>query len=295
MNKYTIHDYGLSLFEINKLDEWLKNKEFIKPIVIIGNNGSGKSTLANLLLKEYTTLTLSSIDKNINETIHSLFTKRDISMMYNKSKKYKGVILDNITTKITTTHNNPIIYIYDSSLYKSVKHIQSYITIELFTKNKEIDTFIYDPIKLTETLHYLSLQDFFKLLVNDYHTIMFNILDYIWDKIDSTRLQKIYHSCLLCDNLDYYDSKLSILYGIVIPIYYCKSLRFTNIRYNSYLSHSIIYTQMNSIYNDNYEKYLLYIINKQFDKNLNKKITKFYIKLYELVYLEKFDFSILNK
>ena len=52
---------------------------------------------------------------------------------------------------------------------------------------------------------------------------------------------------------------------------------------------------MNTIYNDNYEKYLLYIINKQFDKNLNKKITKFYIKLYELVYLEKFDFSILNK
>ena len=46
---------------------------------------------------------------------------------------------------------------------------------------------------------------------------------------------------------------------------------------------------------DNYEKYLLYIVNKEVDESINKKITKFYIKLYELVYLEKFDFSILNK
>ena len=295
MNKYTIHDFGLSTFEIDKLNQWIKNKDFLKPIVIVGNNGSGKSTLASLLLKEYTTVTLSTIDTNINETIHSLFTKRDIAMMYNKSKKYKGVVLDNITTKIKTTEKNPVIYIYDNSCYKCVKNIKSYITIKLFTKNKKIDRFIYDPIKLTECLQGLTLSQSFKLLANDYHTVMFNILDYIWDKIDTNILQQIYHSCLLCDNVDYYDSKLSILYGIIIPMYYCRLLQFNNIRYNSYLSYSIIYTQMKSIYNNNYEQYLLYIINKQLDTNLNKKIIKFYIKLYELVYLVKFDFSILNK
>ena len=50
MNSYTIHDYGLSINEIEKITQWLNEKDFKKPIIIYGNNGSGKSTLAGILL-----------------------------------------------------------------------------------------------------------------------------------------------------------------------------------------------------------------------------------------------------
>jgi len=307
---YTIHDFNLSSTKIDEIYQWLEKKDFTKSLIITGKIGTGKTTLVNLILKDYTKITISNYEQDILHKIDSILSKRDISMMFDKKKQYKSLIFDNIiinsvkiipliTKKI---HSNiPVIYISDVFHKKYKTYVKNYIHVEL---NKDIihnnDIFINDPIHLTISLKNYDMNYLFKLLVNDYNVVMFNILEYIQNKIESKLLQKIYHSCIFYDNYEsfktihnIYECKYSILYSVIIPLYYCSHVSINNVKYNSYISFSIIYTQMKNIYTlNNYELYIiilyLYVYNKHNHiyklNELNNKITTHYIKLYNLIY-----------
>lgn len=311
MNNYTIHDFYLTEIKINELKNWLYTKDFSKRLIITGAIGSGKTTLAKLLLKDYTQITISNYEENIQDKIDSILSKRDISMMFNKSRQYKSLIFDNIIFNSVKyiplicnkcNSNIPIVFISDTFHKKYTTYIKNYIHIELYTTYTYTNTgdiFINDPIKLTMSLQKYNICDLFKLLVNDYNIVMFNILEYIKDKVPINILKKIYKSCIYYDNLEtfkiihnIYDCKYSIFYSIIFPLYYCSNIFFTNVKYNSYISHSIIYTQMKNIYKKNtYEMYIILLYLYVYHKHnyickftLNNKITTHYIKLYNLIY-----------
>ena len=71
----------------------------------------------------------------------------------------------------------PIIYISDVFYNKYTIYIKNYIHVEL---KKDImhnhDLFINNPIDLTISLKKYKMNYLFKLLVNDYNVVMFNIL-----------------------------------------------------------------------------------------------------------------------
>ena len=310
MNNYTIHDFNLSSTKIDEINRWLKEKDFKKSLIITGKIGTGKTTLVNIILNDYTKITIGNYDEDILYKIDSILSKKDISMMFDKKKQYKSLIFDNIITNsmkliplITKKlySNIPVIYISDVFHKKYKTYIKNYIHVEI---NKHVeynyDIFINNPIDLTNLLKNYDMNCLFKLLVNDYNVVMFNILEYIQNKIESKLLQKIYHSCIFYDNYEsfknihnIYEYKYSILYSVIIPLYYCSHISINNVKYNSYISCSIIYTQMKNIYTlNNYELYIiilyLYVYHKHNHiyklSELNNKITTHYIKLYNLIY-----------
>tara|TARA_B100000902_G_C27242301_1_gene880687 strand:+ start:476 stop:1447 length:972 start_codon:yes stop_codon:yes gene_type:complete len=308
--KYTINDFNLTNNEITEIDLWVKNKDFNKIIIITGNIGCGKNTLAHIILKDYTIITINDYDENLNETINDVFISSDISRMFDKNKMYKSLIFDNIlinsmkyiSTIINKLNNNvPTIFISNIFHLKYNTYIKNKLCIKL---NKTIssigDKFIYNVHELINRLNEFNIVDLFKILQNDYNTIMLDILEYIPNKIDTKKLEKIYYSCLLYDNYNtfkninnIYETDLLILFGVIIPKYYCKNISFANVKNNSYTSRSIIYTQMKNLYKVNtYEYYIitlyLYLYNKHDNIHiynlLNKKIITHYIKLFNIVY-----------
>ena len=307
---YTIHDFNLSSIKIDEINRWLETKDFKKSLIITGKIGTGKTTLVNLILKDYTKITISNYEEDILHKVDSVLSKRDISMMFDKKKQYKSLIFDNIiinsmkvipfiTKKLHT--NIPVIYISDVFHKKYTTYIKNYIHVELYKHIEyNYDLFINNPIDLTCSLKKYDMNYLFKLLVNDYNVVMFNILEYIQNKIESKLLQKIYHSCIFYDNYEsfktihnIYECKYSILYSVIIPLYYCSHISINSVKYNSYISRSIIYTQMKNIYTiNNYEMYIiilyLYVYHKHNHiykfNSLNNKITTHYIKLYNLIY-----------
>tara|TARA_Y100000593_G_scaffold89812_1_gene174783 strand:- start:31 stop:1014 length:984 start_codon:yes stop_codon:yes gene_type:complete len=310
MNNYNIHDFNLSSTKIDEINNWLKTKDFKKSLIITGKIGTGKTTLVNIILKNYTKITISNYEEDILYKIDSILSKKDISMMFDKKKQYKSLIFDNIimnSVKVIPLitkkfHSNiPVIYISDVFHKKYSTYIKNYIHVEI---NKHVeynnDLFINNSIDITTSLKKYDMKFLFKLLVNDYNVVMFNILEYIQNKIELKLLQKIYHSCILYDNYEsfktthnIFECKYSILYSVIIPLYYCSHISLNNVKYNSYISRSIIYTQMKNLYTiNNYEMYIiilyLYVYHKhnhiyKFNK-LNSKIISHYIKLYNLIY-----------
>ena len=155
-----------------------------------------------------------------------------------------------------------------------------------------------------------TIQDLFINYSCDYNIVALNLLDDITNKnendINIDHICKIYESILIYDNYEmfrnkYYisDNILSIFYSICLPYMIIKSYKLKlseNIKYNSYMSKSFIYTHLNNLDNEN--KYNIYFntikylsnnndldISKYFiDNNCNKKIFNNYIKLYELIY-----------
>ena len=208
--KYTINDYNLTNNEITKINLWLKNKDFTKIIIITGNIGCGKNTLAHIILKNYTIYTINDYDENFNETINDIYTQRDISIMFNKNKKYKSLIFDNIFTSSTKyisviinklNNNVPTIFISNIFHLKYNTCIKNKLCIKLNrTISSTCDTFIYNAHELINRFNEFNIVELFKILQSDYNTIMLNILEYISNKVDIIVLEKIYYSCLLYDN-----------------------------------------------------------------------------------------------
>ena len=65
MNNYTIHDFNLSSTKIDEINRWLETKDFKKSLIITGKIGTGKTTLVNLILKDYTKITISNYEEDI--------------------------------------------------------------------------------------------------------------------------------------------------------------------------------------------------------------------------------------
>ena len=100
-NNYTIHDFNLLSTKIDEINYWLEVKNFKKSLIITGKIGVGKTTLANLILKDYTKITISNYEEDILHKVDNVLSKRDISMMFNKNRQYKSLIFDNIISNLS--------------------------------------------------------------------------------------------------------------------------------------------------------------------------------------------------
>tara|TARA_Y100001958_G_C21234475_1_gene560635 strand:+ start:911 stop:2098 length:1188 start_codon:yes stop_codon:yes gene_type:complete len=147
-----LEDFCLSKKNINIINKWKKsfiNKKNIKPLIINGIKGSGKTTLANILLDEYSVITIDSNTNNVVEYIKNIITKKDISMLFNKNKK-KSIIFDDIfiNNKIIKefmsysyllyNNNNPIIIINSYNIEKITNIKDKYYIIDIHFSNNEL-------------------------------------------------------------------------------------------------------------------------------------------------------------
>ena len=250
------------------IETWKTNYD--RPLVILGIHGSGKTKLANSLLKDYTTITIDETVTHLEPYIDSVLNRKDISMMFTK-KKYKAIIFDDsidinntLFTKIIKKKckNIPII-ITSSNIYVKIKTTKYYL-IELSKKYK------YKPIYIDDK--YIGYE-------SQYNTIGLNILDNI-NHLEDETIIKIYTSMCIYDiyernrNIDIYKRiDYSILYSCIIPIFYTGKMALKN---NSYLSKSIIITNLTGIIGNKYESYYLdYLTNKP----KNKKVNNLYKRL----------------
>ena len=239
-------------------------------------------------------------------------TNKQIQNIYNKCihvylkynlKQYNSIVYKkygNISDKLILYSN------YNFHIIKS--NIDFYANTN---KINFIDSYEKDINVLTNNFkNDNTIQDLFINYSCDYNIIALNLLDDITNKnenyINIDHICKIYESILIYDNYEmfrnkYYisDNILSIFYSICLPYMIIKKYKLKlseNIKYNSYMSKSFIYTHLNNLDNEN--KYYIYFntikylsnnndldISKYFiDNNCNKKIFNNYIKLYELIY-----------
>jgi len=239
-------------------------------------------------------------------------TNKQIQNIYNKCihvylkynlKQYKSIVYkkyENISEELILYSN------YNFHIIKS--NIDFYANTN---KINFIDSYEKDINILTNNLNNDNIiQDLFINYSCDYNIVALNLLDDITNKnenyIDINHICKIYESILIYDNYEmfrnkYYisDNILSVFYSICLPYMIIKKYKLKlsdNIKYNSYMSKSFIYTHLNNLDHEN--KYNIYFntikylsnnndldISKYFiDNNCNKKIFNNYIKLYELIY-----------
>ena len=259
------------------------------------------------------------------------YLKKLVSKKTKKSKKTKIpfiIISNDLTNKKIENISNKCVHIYlkyNMTQYKSIvykkydnisddlifKSKYNFHTIESnidsYDKNSFIDSSEKDINVLTNNFtNDNTLNELFVNYSCDYNIVALNILDDITNKninnIDS--ICKIYESILIYDNYEmfrnkYYisDNILSIFYSICLPYMIIKKNKLKlseNIKYNSYMSKSFIYTHLNDLDISKYNIYFDTIrhlltndkdISKYFiDNNCNKKIFNNYIKLYELIY-----------
>lgn len=241
-----------------------------RPLVILGIHGSGKTKLANSLLKDYTVVRIDETIQNIEPYIDSALNRKDISMMFTK-KRYKAILFDDsidinntiITNIIKKKYKKIPIIITSSNIYVKVKSTKYYL-IELSKKKKD------RPIYTKKDYNGYESQ---------YNTIGLNILHNI-EHLDHDTILNIYTSMCIYDiyeknrSIDIYKrTDYSILFSCIIPIFYTGKMVLTN---NSYLSKSIIITNLTGIIGDKYESYYLDYLT---DKLKNKKVNNLYKRL----------------
>ena len=247
-----------------------------RPLLILGLHGSGKTQLANRLLSDYTVIKIDETIHNPNTFIDSALNRKDVSMMFTK-KRYKALLLDDsfdinnilITNIVKKKYKNTPIIITSSNIYKKIKTTNYYI-IELSKKCKYKT--IYNNFNKKYNFNEYEYE-------TRYNTIGLNILNNI-DKLDINTIIKIYSSMCIYDiyernrSIDIYKRiDYSILYSCIIPLFYTGKIKLIN---NSYLSKSIIITNLTSIIGDNYESYYLDYLT---DTINNKKVNNLYKRL----------------
>ena len=225
------------------------NKKNIKPLFINGTKGSGKTTIANILLNDYSIITIDINKNNIEDYIKLLLGKKDISMLFS-NKKFKAIIIDDIFINkkiiknvnlyinlLLNATNNPIIIINSYKKNKILENIcnkcyyidliltnkQLYnITKNLFLKNKLIvnKENIYNIIKkcnsnlnsINENILYLSHN------TNNYDVNNYDINHYYNNNVIKLTEKLLYNDINLDINSIYlkykYDTNI-ILYNII--------------------------------------------------------------------------------
>ena len=279
----------------------LKNiieKKYKNPIVIISENINNKKIkyIASKCLHihlEYTIKQFKNIlNDKYNYIIDDLIYKSKFNfhmiqenMKYFKHNDYKDIVLNNIDS---------------------------------YEKNINI---------LTNNLNNkYSLSELFINYSCDYNIISLNLLDDIYKSINSNNIQDlfdIYNSICIYDiyeilkvkNNIYTDIDISVFYSICYPYFVINNstLKLSkNIKYNSYISKSLIYTNINKIYKYYYqfEFYdllikLVYNIHKGKNKKLiveiyhkykcYRKIFTYYTKFTNLIYHKKINKSMIQE
>ena len=99
----SLNDFFLPESSKKLLNKWIKEDYKKKPLCIYGTSGLGKTSLANAILKDYKTINIDTdfikVDKELKEYIDMSLGKKNICMMFQKSKQkneYKSILFDDI-------------------------------------------------------------------------------------------------------------------------------------------------------------------------------------------------------
>ena len=308
---------------LNKKDisMMFKKKKFYKSIIFDNIIPTDKNMIKELKLilgslNKYThnpiiITTDNYINKNIN-TIKSKCIHIDIKY----TDKEMKTILDKIfKKKITLKCKKEIIKNNRNNISHIITNKHLYINNEV----NYMDNNNEDIITLTDGLKKdMNINDIFIRYSSEYNVIGLNILDNIYNNYNINNVNiivNIYKSLCLYDNQEFYSNKnlifdvtnISVLLSIVFPYTLLKqnNILHKNIKYNTYISKSLIYTHHNILYkhcNYQYNYYdiiirLIYIIKDNKDKHYedkikyffkkyecNKKILNYYIKLANIIY-----------
>lgn len=283
---------------IREIDKIIKNiKNIYSPVIITSINLNNKKLLNIYSKSIHIHLNYSNIHYN--------------NIVYNLLKD----VPKNIINELIRKSNKNLNYIKNNRLY--IKN--SYI------KLNEIDLNNYnnDMCSLTNKLkNKYTISELFTIYSSDYNIISLNMIDnIIYNNKNLNIISKIYNSIVLFDIYEQYKIKhfiynydLSVLFSIVIPYHYIHKYNIKLnkiIKYNSYISKSLIYT--NNIYKDTYNscyQYIYYYILLElfinnYDKNImlkflikykcDKKIFNFMIKLYNLIFSNKLNKNDIKK
>ena len=235
-------------------------------------------------------ITLRKISKIINKCIH-------IRIKYSDKQ---------FATIIKKKDIKPINKIFNYNL-----HSIDYINLTDNIKGSNIYDTECDINNIINKLDVISITKIFIKCSCIYNVLSLNILDHIYRDIDIINLINIYRSMTQYDiyesfktsnNMyEYIDN--SILLSIIIPLYYIKIsfIKIKNIKYNSYISKSIIYTNINNLISNDYEYYNILVILLLNSTPINNtlinykkciiKVLNYYIRLSNIIYNKQISIS----
>lgn len=272
---------------LNNMHKYKKN-----PIIIISSDMINKNI--NLIKSKSLLINIKYDENSILNILNKIFNNK---FSKNNLLKISSIYKDNINNIIVNKEN--IINNYYSNIDDNNK----------------------TSIELTENLKNNIEEDLFIKYSSEYNIISFNILDNIIYKYEYiNKIIKIYNLIILSDIFifiqnknNYYDNiDLSIFYSIVYPYYYIKNtnnILNKKIKYNSYISKSVIFTHNNNLC-DNYNNYyIIYdiLIRLLYNNKINQfkeiylkynckiKVLNIYIKLSNIIYNKEINKKIINK
>lgn len=280
-------------FIIDTLDKYTHN-----PIIITSDNYINKNI--NTIRSKCICIDIKYTDKDMKNILDKIF-KREITL------KCKKDIIKNNRNNILHIISNKHLYINNEVNYMDSNNI--------------------DILMLTEDLKTdISLNDMFIKYSLEYNIIGLNILDNIYNNYSEDNVNiivNIYKSLCLYDNHQFYSNKnlifnvnnISVLLSIIKPYTLLKknNILHENIKYNTYISKSLIYTHHNILYihcnyQYNYYDLIIRLIHKIKDKHseekiryiykkyeCNKKILNYYIKLSNIIYDKEIKINIIKQ
>ena len=256
--------------QIKQINNWMEDfqKGITKPLFIYGNSGSGKTTLSHLIFSkynyaiiDYTKLYINN-HKNIIESLDTILNMKSITMMFEKSIVYKGLIIDDLDNYID--HDK---YIF-TAVENVIKNIKNYpknplIIIACKLSKKHLLQFknqcncinlkqTYNKIKEI-TKEYLFIN---KIILND-------------DEVDT-----FIKSC--GNNIITINEKIKFLKHT--PLSICqKPVKLSICQEPVKLSNKDLVNNNLLLFNNDILLYINYLFNIEFDKNT---ITDIYINIY---------------
>ena len=281
-NKIIIKEIKILL---NNLNNYIKN-----PIIIIINNNYDINKTINFIKSKSINIYIKYTETNLYHIIYNIFdSKLNSNNINNIISKYNDN-LDYIVNNRNFILQNFYSYIDDNN--KNIIDMTKYLI------NEDI---------ITIFIKYSSDYNLIGLNILDNLDIKFNNIKYILEIYKSLCIYDNYHNFKITNNL-YNNTNISIIYSILIPFYYIKNFNIllANIKYNKYISKSVIYTHNILINNDIYKSYIYYDILLRLlynfnDININKfkiifkryncniKTFNFYIKLANIIYNKKLN------
>ena len=324
----TLDNFHLNNKTKNIINTWklsYKNNKNIKPLFINGVKGCGKTTISNILLNDYSIITIDINTNNIEDYIKLLLGKKDISMLFS-NKKFKAIIIDDIFINkkviknsnifinlLLNATNNPIIIINSYKKNKILENICNkcyYIDIN-FTNKQLYNITMNLLLKKNIILDKNNINNIIKNCNSNLNSINENIIyfshnynnnynvnNYDVNHYNNNNILQLTETLLYNDiNLDINNIYLKYNYDINVILYNIidNIINITlNIDIILNLYHSILYIDNCDYYNYQYnsEIYIFYSLIYSIYKFKNIKLIKKKIEYnkyisYSLQYLSK--------
>ena len=313
----------------NKIDLFYKDN---KPLFIYGEDQLDKTELGKEILKDYQLNIINSYDikryKHITDVIVDTISNKNITLMFNH-KKERGYIFDDLEVfqrmdkknykeminflKNKKYYGCKIIVIFNEILYKkkelnNIDSIKLYLGKDISIQNlkKTIDN---RPILKNLFENKESVQEIIDSNLGDENVFLLNLLENIYGIVGKECLNDIYKMYIYYDSFELFTTQYHIWElkeyskNIIMRYIYVNSIykndtisyeKLNNLKYNSYISKSILSVSLNSKLEMN--SYIaiyicLYMINKrnkkEYEKYLENIPKKTLVKLNK-IYLENY-------